>query len=386
MNVSDPLLATTLIALCVVSGFEDIVPRDQTASECCRIKEAKTAMLTGFSRFLHQLPNNLDTTALTNAMSRVEISSEGYARPSTPAGYTPQEEFPDLLSVRGSRPGARFDPSRNRFANAVKRATPMPMPTLQVTGSRLGPTATGPFSPGGDMRPIPAVLAVPRPSQRIKLRPATLLPTLRTGTAANEQYMSNRANAIRLGHARNACLARAADAFRRGDGAAAKRFSREGKALNQRMINEASEVAQTLVRERREEAQKAIRERDPGWTDDPSDRSERGKECAGGLGVIMGIASRKSVSSGVGGGGGGGGGERLSAEERAEALLDLHTLHGNEGAEIAGQFLAEVSASQCAVCRAQTRCNLCLPVLRSAADTDRDALQLERETFRGLGE
>jgi hypothetical protein len=167
------------------------------------------------------------------------------------------------------------------------------------------------------------------------------LPTLKTGVGASEQYMASRANAIRLGHARNACLARAADAFRRGDGAAAKRFSREGKALNERMVNEANEAAQALVKERRVEAQRAVRERDPAWSDDPLDRAMRGRECGGGLGVIMGVANGRRVGAG-GGGGGGFGSESLSAEERTEALLDLHTLHGTEGADVLGYFLAEV--------------------------------------------
>jgi len=168
------------------------------------------------------------------------------------------------------------------------------------------------------------------------------LPTVKTGTATNEQYMTARANSIRLGHARNACLARAADAFRRGDGAAAKRFSREGKSLNEKMLNEAGEAAQLLVKERRADVQKAVRERDPNWSDDPSDRAERGKESAGGFGVIMGVASRRNIV----------GGDMLSAAERTECLIDLHTLHGTEGSDILGTFLAE----------------------------------LEREHFRGLGE
>ncbi|WVQ63721.1 uncharacterized protein L199_001874 [Kwoniella botswanensis] len=276
--------------------------------------------------FLHQLPNNLDPNALSSAMSHVEISSDGYAQQSS---YTPADEFPDLLSAKIGR-GARFDPSRNRFANAVKRATPGPAPTFQVSGMRQSPLLAHGQVSSPNISPS-LVVALPKPSSRIKLRPPALLPTLKTGSATNEQYMSTRSTAIRLGHARNACLARAADAFRRGDGAAAKRFSREGKALNQRMLNESSEAAQVLVRERRMEAQLAIRERDPLWSDDPTDRSERGKECAGGLGVIMGTAPRSVL-----------GGELLSSAERVEALLDLHTLHGGEGQEIAGQFLAEL--------------------------------------------
>ena len=282
--------------------------------------------------FLHHFPQNVDPSALANAMSRVELSSDGSAQHSPSGRHTPQpsDDFPDLLAARLGRP-SRFDPSRNRFANAVKRAAPAVIPMVHVTGARqlLG-TNRGQLVQDVDSRTT--TLAVPRPSQRIKLRPPALLPTLRTGSSANEQYMATRAASIRLGHARNACLARAADAFRRGDGAAAKRFSREGKSLNEKMLNEAADSAQQLVRERRQEAQKAVRTREAGWSDDPGDRSQRGRECAGGLGVIMGVTAARSVA----------GGEQLSADERMECLLDLHTLHGSEGVDILGSFLAEV--------------------------------------------
>lgn len=283
---------------------------------------------------MHHFPQNVDPGALASAMSHVELSSDDSAQYSPSSRHTPQppDDFPDLLAARLGR--SRFDPSRNRFANAVKRAAPatIAMPSVQVTGARHSPDIhQGLYSPG--LEPRISAFAVPRPSQRIKLRPPTLLPTLRTGVSVNEQYMTTRATSIRLGQARNACLARAADAFRRGDGAAAKRFSREGKSLNERMLNEAADAAQALVRERRQAAQKAVRERDVGWSDDPGDRTQRGRECAGGLGVIMGIAAPRLIA----------GGDSLSAEERTECLLDLHTLHGSEGADILGQFLAEVS-------------------------------------------
>lgn len=296
--------------------------------------------------FLHQLPNGFDPNALSSAMSGVTLGHDGAAHRGAGGDHYSQgpDEFPDLLAGRLGRGAGRFDPSRNRFANAVKRATPVgPLPSVQITGARTQAVPQSPYSAGLGVEPTRTTpLAVPRPSARIKLRPPTLLPTVKTGSAANDQYMTARSNSIRLGHARNACLARAADAFRRGDGAAAKRFSREGKSLNEKMLNEAAEAANGLVRERRADVQKAVRERDPNWSDDPSDRAERGKECAGGLGVVMGVASRRNIV----------GGEHLSVGERTECLVDLHTLHGTEGADILATFLAE----------------------------------LEREQFRGLGE
>lgn len=292
--------------------------------------------------FMHNLPSSMDPSVLNTAMQRMDLSSPGGSRPGTPpvnTSYETADEFPDLLAARLNRHVGRFDPTRNRFANAVKRPMPAPpMPTVSVgggryTGAALLPTA-GAAAAVSAPPPAPAapVPAVPRPSTRVKLHPPTLLPTLKTGVDANEQYMKARATSIRLGNARNACLARAADAFRRGDGAAAKRFSREGKALNEKMLNESNEAANVLVKDRARDAQQAARERDGSWSDDPRDRSERGRECGGGLGVILGVASRGRVPDGA----------KLSSEERTEALLDLHTLHGPEGADVASHFLAEL--------------------------------------------
>lgn len=275
---------------------------------------------------------SFDPRELSHAMSRLELSSDGSYH-SSPL-HTPTEEFPDLGGAR-LRPGNRFDPSRNRFANALKRPVPVhpaQMQHIQITGNRMGlapPTA----QQAVDRSPTSTV-PLPKPSTRIKLRPPTLMPTIQTGSAANEQYMTSREAAIRLGHARNACLARAADAFRRGDGAAAKRFSREGKALNEKMTTESAEAALQLVKERRTDVQRAARERDTAWSDDPSDRSERGRLAGGGIGVVLGVASKRV---------GGGKGEGTSSDERTEVVLDLHTLHGTEGVEVLGQFLSEVS-------------------------------------------
>ena len=173
----------------------------------------------------------------------------------------------------------------------------------------------------------------PKPSPRLKLRPPTLLPTLPTGESVNRLYMAYRARALQLGAARNACLSRAADAWRRGDGAAAKRFSREGHDLNNKMATEMTEAGCTLVRERAELAEQAVRERDTGWSDDPRDRTSRGQTCGGGFGVILGVA-RTDLAGDKG---------KLSPEERTECVLDLHGLHSNEATEVLEDFLLAVS-------------------------------------------
>ena len=149
----------------------------------------------------------------------------------------------------------------------------------------------------------------------------------------NQLYMAYRQRALQLGAARNACLSRAADAWRRGDGAAAKRFSREGHELNAKMSAEAADAAGKLIRERAKLAETAVRKRDASWSDDPGDRTARGKSCGGGLGVLLGITGSIDDSS------------KLTPEERTEAALDLHGLHSNEATEVLEDFLLSVRQS-----------------------------------------
>ena len=49
------------------------------------------------------------------------------------------------------------------------------------------------------------------------------------------------------------------------------------------------------------------------------------------MGVILGVASDRDV------------GEKLTGEEKMEAVLDLHGLHSNEATEVLEQFLLGVS-------------------------------------------
>ncbi|KAH8083689.1 hypothetical protein HD553DRAFT_273093 [Filobasidium floriforme] len=281
--------------------------------------------------FIHALPS-VDPNMLTNAMSRIELSHDGTSRPRTRT-----DEFPDLHLASNQR-GAVFDPSRNRFANAVKRPVQGPGPQYTHIGGQRGgpviPPSHRPFSSGSGFRrrvdgPMSTGPPMPHPSPRIKLRPPTLMPTLPTGAAMNDMYMEARQAAIKLGQSRNACLARAAEAWRRGDGATAKRFSREANVLNERMTVETADAAANLVRQRRIQAQDAIRARGE-WSNDPDDRSSKGKECASGLGVIMGVAGVNILGPGA---------ESLSTSERTEVLLDLHMLHANEASDVLEDFL-----------------------------------------------
>ncbi|KAI0349802.1 hypothetical protein OH77DRAFT_1499386 [Trametes cingulata] len=283
--------------------------------------------------FLHHLPQEIDVSGLNNAMSRMDVHN-GQQETKQAASM---DEFPTLHHAVGrdnsnrrggygfGRGDGSYDPSRTRFAAAVKRPAPQAQvpkdpATLAARREAMGTSAE-------PLHPNTAIVA-PKPSPRIKLRPPTLLPTLPTGEAVNKLYMAYRQRALRLGAARNACLSRAADAWRRGDGAAAKRFSREGHDLNAKMAAEMVEAAGKLVRERARLAEQAVRGRDASWSDDPGDRSVRGRICGAGLGVLLGIASQSAS-----------GDTKLTPEERTEAMLDLHGLHAAEATEVLEEFL-----------------------------------------------
>ncbi|KAF5361727.1 hypothetical protein D9756_002570 [Leucocoprinus leucothites] len=272
--------------------------------------------------FLHHLPKDADVASLNIAMSRANIRGPpGHMGPPHEMHNPVVDEFP-VLGYEGSagrmnKPGY-YDPGRTRFAAAVKKPPPP-----KINGVHLARV----MGPAAENLHHQSAIVAPRPSPRLKLHPPTLLPTLPTGEAINQLYMTYRQRALQLGAARNACLSRAADAWRRGDGAAAKRFSREGHELNAKMAVEMANAASNLVRERARLAEQVVRQRDLGWSDDPGDRTARGKSCGSGLGIVLGVARRDTGDS------------KLTAEERTECMLDLHGLHSNEATEVLEQFL-----------------------------------------------
>lgn len=93
------------------------------------------------------------------------------------------------------------------------------------------------------------------------------------------------------------------------------------------------EAAGKLVRERARLAEQAARARDVTWSDDPGDRSVRGRVCGAGLGITLGIASQTNSGE-----------TKLTPEERTEAMLDLHGLHAAEATEVLEEFLLAVCA------------------------------------------
>ncbi|KAG1876623.1 hypothetical protein DFJ58DRAFT_755294 [Suillus subalutaceus] len=271
--------------------------------------------------FLHHLPKDVDVASVTGALSRTSLSNSSTRTTSPPPDEFPALGFDASRNRRGY--GARdghwqHDPGRTRFAAAVKRPAPAQVPVDRTTATRP------PISSNASVDNLHIRTSI--------LHPPALLPTLPTGESINALYMSYRSRALQLGAARNACLSRAADAWRRGDGAAAKRFSREGHDLNAKMGNEMTTAASKLVRERAKVAEQAVKSRDLGWSDDAGDRTARGRSCGGGLGVCLGIASTTT-----------GGDSKLTSEERTESMLDLHGLHSNEATDVLEEFLLAVT-------------------------------------------
>ncbi|TFY80701.1 hypothetical protein EWM64_g3312 [Hericium alpestre] len=288
---------------------------------------------------------HVDVPGLTAAMSRADLMN---SQPSLDAS-PPLDDFPTLdhsnpIDDQGRRGGYQgrtyHDPGRSRFATAVKK--PPPSTAFQARDHATLAARREAMGSAADSLHHRTAIVAPKPSPRLKLRPATLLPTLPTGESVNSLYMAYRSRALQLGAARNACLSRAADAWRRGDGAAAKRFSREGHDLNTKMATEMAEAAAKLVRERARLTEQVVRLRDSSWSDDPGDRTSKGQSCGGELGVVLGVARMDLVGENG----------KLSPEERTESILDLHGLHSNEASEVLEEFL----------------------------------LALEREHFYGLGE
>ena len=125
------------------------------------------------------------------------------------------------------------------------------------------------------------------------------------------------------------------------------------------MAAEMVEAAGKLVRERARMAEQAVRARDASWSDDPGDRTARGRICGAGLGVCLGIASQSIGAD-----------SKLTPEERTEAMLDLHGLHAAEATEVLEEFLLAV----------------CLFLDPEERTRQLNGFQLEREHFYGLGE
>ena len=281
---------------------------------------------------------------LTAAMGRADLGESSTGAPTL-------DEFPSLDYSSGDSRGRRgsyygrnqrapapYDVGRGKFSPTVNKNVLPPAPAVPRDPISMAARREAMGNAAESLHNRSAIVA-PKPSPRLKLRPPTLLPSLPVGDAANGLYVGYRSRALQLGAARNACLSRAADAWRRGDGSAAKRFSREGHDLNAKMAAELTLSGGAVIRERARLIEQVAKARDGAWSDDPVDHSARGRVCGNGLGVILGIA-RRDVS---------GEQRELKPDERTEAVVDLHGIHAAEATEILEEFLLAVCVIQISV-------------------------------------
>ncbi|GAA5906142.1 hypothetical protein JCM6882_006057 [Rhodosporidiobolus microsporus] len=282
--------------------------------------------------FLHTIPPIMraDFEARTRQRQEMMHPQEVHIEPD--AG--PELDFPTLGDApRSRRPlggnapsrGIPLDPARTRFAGAVKFGQKVQAPLPVRPG---GPTPAGAPREGG---------AAPRKSGRINLRPPALLPTLPTGQSLAALYIRYRQNFLELGANRNKCLAKAADCWKRGDGAGARKWSREAQDWSRQVAIEGRDSALRIVEERKRILKEAIdrNEHRAGTTDDVPDRKARGHERGGG--ICLGVVSQAVIPSE---------GRPLTEDERTEVALDLHALHTDEAIGFMGDFLLKLEAQQ----------------------------------------
>ncbi|KAI9511529.1 hypothetical protein F5148DRAFT_1274171 [Russula earlei] len=294
----------------------------------CRFWLRGTCAKGDVCEFLHHIPADVDVAGITAAMGRADLS-EGSAPGAPTLDEFPALDYPSIDSKgrrggyhgRNQRAPAPYDTGRGKFGPSVSKNAQPPSPVIPRDPISLAARREAMGSAADSLHNRSAIVA-PKPSPRLKLRPPTLLPPLPVSDAANSLYVAYRSRALQLGAARNACLSRAADAWRRGDGSAAKRFSREGHDLNAKMSAELTLSAGSVVRERAKLIEQVVKSRE-------SDRGVRGRACGNGLGIILGTV-RQDVS-----------GEQRP-EELVECALDLHGIHAAEATEILEEFLLAV--------------------------------------------
>lgn len=246
----------------------------------------------------------------------------------------PELDFPTLGAAPRSRQvlgggvplpsrSIQLDPARTRFAGAVKYGQKIdsPLPAR--------PTAPAALTRDG--------LPAPRRSVRLNLRPPALLPTLPTGQSLAALYIRYRQNFLELGANRNKCLAKAAECWKRGDGAGARKWSREAQDWSKQVAIEGRDSALRIVEERKRILKEAIdrNEHRAGTSDDVPDRKARGHDRGGG--ICLGVVSQAVLPSE---------GRTLTEDERTEVAIDLHALHTDEAIGFMGDFLLKLEAQQ----------------------------------------
>lgn len=274
---------------------------------------------------------------------------------------------------------AASDPTRNRWANALQRSKPSgPLAAAAAVNGGGGDTGLisvharhAPASrppPSGPRAAAARTTASSTPSAssaaRIPLRAPTLLPTLSVGKSVSQAYATYRSRSSPVLQSlltqRNQLLTKASEAFRKMDGAGARKYSSEANALNVRIKHEedgldsgsggGADAAREMLRDRHKDLAARLREAagadGGGWGSsanasltEPGARGLRGQLCHpnGGLGVCLGVARRDANANAAL--------SSLSVEERTEWFLDCHGLHVHEALEIVEEFLLLLESS-----------------------------------------
>ncbi|UTT90723.1 hypothetical protein NDA17_006875 [Ustilago hordei] len=280
------------------------------------------------------------------------------------AGNGAKEDFPELggsskdgsskssyAATLGGGAAAAADASRNRWASTVQRKAPTDAVIRAHSDSqgvisihsKAGPMRSQPGATGSaeGKQVGKAAAATSRTSARIPLRPSALLPTLLTGSSAASTYQTHRADVLSLAEQRNKLLARASEAYRKGDVASASKFSKEASSLNHRYEDESRTAAHAIVKDRLVELRARLN--DPfasgsnaaAQSTEAGTRNLRGKVVGNGLGLCLGAVRRGALQ---------GNSANLSVDERTECLLDLHGLHAKEAVELTEKFLLGLEA------------------------------------------
>ncbi|GAC94796.1 hypothetical protein PHSY_002369 [Pseudozyma hubeiensis SY62] len=275
-----------------------------------------------------------------------------------------RDDFPQLGGSAKDAPsktsyaatlGSGADPSRNRWASTVQKRAPTDAATKAQSDtqgvisihSKAAPIRSQPGANALENKSSSkGAAAGPRTSARLPLRPSALLPTLLTGSSAAETYQTHRGDALSLAEQRNKLLARASEAFRKGDVASAKKFSKEASSLNHQYEDESRTAAHAIVKERMRELRSRLNDPSTSGSSASSQSNEagarnlRGKVVGNGLGLCLGVvrpgALQGSQASSIT--------ASLSADERTECLLDLHGLHAKEAVELTEEFLLGLEA------------------------------------------
>lgn len=311
--------------------------------------------------FLHDI-SMVDSVTQNRTQSGSFVGSQSPNMNSfEPDDTPPAEDFPELnlaptapkaQRAKAAAAAAINDPSRTRWSNTLQRKWNTPMAQVQQGEAHLslnaknGPLRGVPTGPRASLSPASSPSPAKRGinSGRISLRPPLLLPTLNTGKSAAQTYANYREQSLALTEKRNKCLARAAEAYKAGNGAEARKWSHEGQTINQSIQEESKSLARTMLRGRHDEIRSRLANESTqtglvdASIDERGSRGLRGKSMGAELGVCLGVVPNRGIA--------GVNVANLSMEERMDVLMDCHLLHASEAIDLIEEFLMGLENEQ----------------------------------------